>query len=258
MPMKPQTWAHITECATDESQVRTYKDKVAFHYFNPHGLYARKQAVDSAIDAAVARKRCNSGAMSDHRPQVSRPAIRINTALSAFRYVDRNKGMVGVLFDWQAEFHSFKHRATKIVCARHAGFYGWKLRSDLAERGRIAERRARRENEARALAAVRGAWQWPIPDGSHVVRANSPDHIILLFWERNAHDELSVYDIMECPTVEIAREILCHPGAAIEVGQPGMVTVDAADWYKEPANQEPAPKRRRPAVSAGNGAAVRW
>ena len=64
--MQRQSWEHITETATDESQVRTFKHKVAFHYFNPHGLYARKQAMDAAIDAAVKAGRCKAGAILAH------------------------------------------------------------------------------------------------------------------------------------------------------------------------------------------------
>ena len=57
------TWNYITKEATKVARSWTYGEAVRFHYFNPNGLYARKQASDKKIDALVEREVCRSGAI---------------------------------------------------------------------------------------------------------------------------------------------------------------------------------------------------
>lgn len=57
------SWNYITKEATKVARSWTYKECVAFHYFNPNGLYARKQASDVKIEGLVERGVCRSGAM---------------------------------------------------------------------------------------------------------------------------------------------------------------------------------------------------
>jgi len=54
---------YLTRTAKTQSASWSYRDKVAFHYFNPNGLLAEKQAVDRLIDAAVEAGQCKSGAI---------------------------------------------------------------------------------------------------------------------------------------------------------------------------------------------------
>jgi len=58
-----QTFDFVTQEATDVKQIRTFKDKVHFTYFNENGLWAKKRAVDKRINKAVAEGRCKSGAV---------------------------------------------------------------------------------------------------------------------------------------------------------------------------------------------------
>jgi predicted ribosome quality control (RQC) complex YloA/Tae2 family protein len=57
------TWNYITQEATKVARSWTYKEQVCFHYFNPNGLYARKQANDEKISDLVAREVCRTGAI---------------------------------------------------------------------------------------------------------------------------------------------------------------------------------------------------
>ena len=58
-----QTFDFVTEEATEVDQVRTYKNKVRFTYFNENGLWAKKQVANERIEKAVAEGRCKSGAI---------------------------------------------------------------------------------------------------------------------------------------------------------------------------------------------------
>jgi len=57
-----QSFDFVTEEATEVDQVRTFKDKVHFTYFNESGLWAKKEAANKRIDRAIAEGRCKSGA----------------------------------------------------------------------------------------------------------------------------------------------------------------------------------------------------
>lgn len=57
------SWNHITQEATKVARSWTYKEQVCFHYFNPNGLYARKQANDEKISDLVDREVCRPGAI---------------------------------------------------------------------------------------------------------------------------------------------------------------------------------------------------
>lgn len=54
---------YVTRIATAPAASWSYHEKVSFHYFNPNGLLAEKQAVDALIDAAVEAGKCKSGAI---------------------------------------------------------------------------------------------------------------------------------------------------------------------------------------------------
>ena len=58
-----QSFDFVTEEATEVDQVRTFKDKVLFSYFNTNGLWAKKQVANERIEKAVAEGRCKSGAI---------------------------------------------------------------------------------------------------------------------------------------------------------------------------------------------------
>lgn len=53
----------ITRTAKTPAASWSNHEVVAFHYFNPHGLWAEKRISDAAIDDAVAAGRCKSGAI---------------------------------------------------------------------------------------------------------------------------------------------------------------------------------------------------
>lgn len=57
---------YITKVATAPAANWTNREVVAFHYFNPNGLWAEKRVTDAAIDEAVAAGRCKSGAIIAH------------------------------------------------------------------------------------------------------------------------------------------------------------------------------------------------
>ena len=57
------TWNYITQEAKKPFRSWTYGECVRFHYFNPNGLYRRKQANDRKIDALVDREVCRTGAI---------------------------------------------------------------------------------------------------------------------------------------------------------------------------------------------------
>lgn len=57
------SWNHITLEAKKVARSWTYYEAVRFHYFNPNGLYARKQANDKKIDELVEAKACAFGAI---------------------------------------------------------------------------------------------------------------------------------------------------------------------------------------------------
>lgn len=54
---------YLTNLAKTPAATWSYRDKVAFHYFNPNGLMAQKHEVDKLIDAAVEAGKCKSGAI---------------------------------------------------------------------------------------------------------------------------------------------------------------------------------------------------
>ena len=58
-----QTFDFVTEEATEVDQVRTFKDKVLFTYFNESGLWAKKEAANKRIEKAFTEGRCKSGAI---------------------------------------------------------------------------------------------------------------------------------------------------------------------------------------------------
>lgn len=57
------SWNYITQEAKKPARSWTYKECVAFHYFNPNGLYCRKYASDKKIYDLVERGACRAGAM---------------------------------------------------------------------------------------------------------------------------------------------------------------------------------------------------
>lgn len=54
---------YITRKATKPARSWSNKDKVAFHYFNENGLYARKLATDKIISDLVDQGKAKSGAI---------------------------------------------------------------------------------------------------------------------------------------------------------------------------------------------------
>lgn len=57
---------YITKVATAPRASWSNHEVIAFHYFNPNGLWAEKKAVDALIDAAVEAGKCKSGAIIAH------------------------------------------------------------------------------------------------------------------------------------------------------------------------------------------------
>ena len=62
----PQSYDFVNMWATEEHQVRNLRDRVRFHYFNPNGLYERKRVINDAINDAVTKGHCKSGAILAH------------------------------------------------------------------------------------------------------------------------------------------------------------------------------------------------
>ena len=58
--MARRTWEQITQTAANDEGMNQ-KDRAAFHYFNPNGLYAKKKANDEAITVLVDAGVLNSG-----------------------------------------------------------------------------------------------------------------------------------------------------------------------------------------------------
>lgn len=56
-------YENIITKATKVSRSWSNKEKVAFHYFNPNGLYAQKKALDDAIWELVEQDKAKSGAV---------------------------------------------------------------------------------------------------------------------------------------------------------------------------------------------------
>ena len=56
-------YENIITTATKVSRSWSNKEKVAFHYFNPNGVYARKKVLDDAIWELVEQGKCKSGAV---------------------------------------------------------------------------------------------------------------------------------------------------------------------------------------------------
>lgn len=54
---------HITKNATQVARSWTNKEKIAFHYFNPNGLYAKKKATDEIISQLVEQGKAKTGAI---------------------------------------------------------------------------------------------------------------------------------------------------------------------------------------------------
>lgn len=57
------SWNYITKEATKVARSWTYREMVAFHYFNPNGLISRKSANDRKIDELVEKKMTPTGAI---------------------------------------------------------------------------------------------------------------------------------------------------------------------------------------------------
>jgi hypothetical protein len=56
-------YENIITTATKVSRSWSNKEKVAFHYFNPNGLYAQKKSLDDAIWDLVEQGKAKSGAV---------------------------------------------------------------------------------------------------------------------------------------------------------------------------------------------------
>lgn len=54
---------YISKTAAAPTASWSNREVVAFHYFNPNGLWAEKKAVDALIDAAVEAGLCKSGSI---------------------------------------------------------------------------------------------------------------------------------------------------------------------------------------------------
>ena len=57
------SWDYLTKGATKVARSWTYREMVAFHYFNPNGLISRKAANDRKIDELVEKKMTPTGAI---------------------------------------------------------------------------------------------------------------------------------------------------------------------------------------------------
>jgi hypothetical protein len=56
-------YEYLTMTATKVSRSWTNKQKIQFHYFNPNGLYAQKQALNNTIWALVEEGKAKTGAV---------------------------------------------------------------------------------------------------------------------------------------------------------------------------------------------------
>jgi hypothetical protein len=56
-------YEYITQTAKQVSRSWTNKDAIRFHYFNPNGLYAKKQALNDVIWSLVEQGKAKSGAV---------------------------------------------------------------------------------------------------------------------------------------------------------------------------------------------------
>ena len=56
-------YENIIRTAENARRSWSNKDKLAFQYFNPNGLYARKKVLDDAIWELVEQGKCKSGAV---------------------------------------------------------------------------------------------------------------------------------------------------------------------------------------------------
>lgn len=56
-------YEYITQTAKQVSRSWTNKDAIRFHYFNPNGLYAKKQSLNNAIWALVEEGKAKAGAV---------------------------------------------------------------------------------------------------------------------------------------------------------------------------------------------------
>jgi hypothetical protein len=57
------SWNYLTKEATKVARSWTYREMVAFHYFNPNGLISRKATNDRKIDELCENKMCANGAI---------------------------------------------------------------------------------------------------------------------------------------------------------------------------------------------------